>query len=156
MVAEAETPEPRTRAEHTHSLVKALQAVPSLSECDPGTLLCVVGDSVNLVWPAGRRVFEPGTPSEGLFIVLTGSVRILGDDGADIAVLGPGEYFGELSLLLGTAHRRAVETAEDTELMFVPKQRFDTLLESSPDLAASIRERAEERLEANRGLAPTD
>lgn len=156
MVAETETPEPRTRADHTHSLVKALRSVPSLSQCDDGTLLCVVGDSVNLVWPAGRRVFEPGTPSEGLFIVLAGSVKILDDDGDDIAVLGPGEYFGELSLLLGTPHRRVVETAEDAELMFVPKPRFDTLLESNPDLAADIRKKAEERIEANRGLAPTD
>lgn len=156
MVAETETPEPRTRAEHTHSLVKALRSVPSLDQCDEGTLLCIVGDSVNLVWPAGRRVFEPGTPSEGLFIVLSGSVRILGDNGSDIAALGPGEYFGELSLLLGTDHKRAVEAAEDSELMFVPKARFDALLESNPGLGEGIRRKAKERLDANRGAAPTD
>jgi len=39
--------------------------------------------------------------------------------------------------------------------MFVPKERFDSLLEHNADLAAGIRQKAEERREANRAL-PTD
>jgi len=154
-VAVDETPPGPRPARYTHSLVSALGSVPSLSACDDQTLLCIVGDSVNLVWPAGQRVFDPGTQSEGLFIVLSGSVRILADDGGEIAVLGPGEHFAEMSLLFGTTHRRAVETIEDSELMFVPKERFDSLLEHNADLAAGIRQKAEERREANRAL-PTD
>ena len=154
MVADQTPPAPRGRP-YTHSLVTALRTVPSLGGCDEETLLCILGDSVNLVWPSAQRVFEPGTPSEGLFIVLSGSVRILGDDGGEIALLGPGEHFGELSLLFETTHRRAVETTEESELMFVPKERFDSLLENNPHLAAAIHEKAEERLEANRAL-PTD
>jgi CRP-like cAMP-binding protein len=154
VVVDETAPSARPTA-YAHSLVTALQAVPSLSVCDEETLLCIVGDSVNLVWPAGERVFEPGTQSEGLFIVLSGRVRILGDNGGEIAELGPGEHFAELSLLFGTAHRRAAETTENTELMFVPKQRFDLLLEANPELAAGIRRKADERLDANRTL-PTD
>jgi CRP-like cAMP-binding protein len=148
--------EPRAEAGNAHSLVKALQAVPSLSPCDEQALLTIVGDSVNLVWPAGRSVFELGTPADGLFIVLSGGVRVLNENGAEVAVLGPGEYFGELSLLTGTAHQHAVETVEDTELMVVPKERFDSLLADNPELAAVIRRKAEERMEANRGMTPTD
>lgn len=154
MVVEETPPAPRGPG-YTHSLVTALRGVPSLTVCDDETLLCIVGDSINLVWPAGVRVFDPGTRSEGLFIVLSGGVRILDDNGREIARLGPGEHFAELSLLFGTTHRRAVETTEDSELMFVPKERFDSLLEHNPELAAGIREKAEERLEANRAL-PTD
>ena len=154
MVIDETPPVPRPAA-YTHSLVTALNSVPGLSVCDEDTLLCIVGDSVNLVWPAARRVFDPGTHSEGLFIVLSGGVRILDDGGGEIALLGPGEHFGEMSLLFGTTHRRAVETTEASELMFVPKERFDSLLEHNPKLAAGIRQRAEERRQANRAL-PTD
>jgi len=134
--------------------VKALKRVPSLGTCDEATLLEIVGDSVNLVWPAGHRVFEHGTPSSGLFIVLTGRVSVLGN-GGELAELGPGEHFGELSLLLGTTHQHTVEALEDSELMVLPKERFDALLADHPQLAEEIRRKAEERMAMNRE-APTD
>ena len=156
MAADERPAEPRARAEQTHSLVKALETVPSLTGCDEGTLLSIVGDSVNLVWPARRRVFDVGGAPEGLFIVLSGGVRVLDGEGSEVAVLDRGEYFGELSLMLGTAHQHAVETVEDSELMLVPKERFDSLLAENPRLAAAVRRKAEERMEANRGRSPTD
>jgi len=155
MIEDGATPEPRTRATQSHTLVQALKNVPSLGACDDRTLLGIVGDSVNLVWPAGHTVFEDGTPSSGLFIVLTGRVRILGTDG-ELAELGPGEHFGELSLLFGTAHQHTVETLEDSELMVLPKERFDALLGDNPRLAGEIRRKAEERMAMNRGETPSD
>lgn len=149
MVEDGSTPEPRTRAEQSHTLVNALKGVPSLSSCDEPVLLQVVGDSINLVWPAGHKVFEHGTPSSGLFIVLSGRVRVLRDGGGELAELGPGDHFGELSLLLGTTHQHTVETLEDAELMVLPKERFDALLADHPKLADEIRRKAEERMAMN-------
>jgi len=155
MVDDGTRPEPRTRAAHSHTLVKALKSVPSLGTCDETTLLQIVGDSVNLVWPPGHKVFELDTPASGLYIVLTGRVRVLRDGGGELAQLGPGEHFGELSLLLGTTHQHTVETIEDTELMVVPKERFDALLIDHPRLAEEIRRKAEERMAMNRGDEPS-
>ena len=155
MMETGATPEPRTRATQTHTLVKALKRVPTFGTCDDSTLLQVVGDSINLVWPAGQRVFEQGTPLSGLFIVLAGRVRVL-RDGGELAVLGPGEHFGELSLLLGTTHQSTVETLEDCELMVLPKERFDALLAGHPQLADEIRRKAEERMAMNRGDTASD
>jgi CRP-like cAMP-binding protein len=83
-------------------------------------------------------------------------VRVVREGGAEVAVLRPGEYFGELSLLTGTAHQHAVEAVEDSELMVMPKARFDSLLADNPELAKTIRRTADERMEANRGVTPTD
>jgi CRP-like cAMP-binding protein len=156
MIEEQAPAEPRTQADHAHSLVKALRGVPSLAACDEQTLLWIVGDSLNLVWPGGGRVFEVGTPATGLFLVLSGGVRVLDEDGSEVAMLGRGEYFGELSLLLGTAHQHTVETVEDTELMIVPKERFDSLLRDNLALAADIMRKAEQRMAMNKGESPTD
>src|SRR5262245_58808371 len=135
MMEDGATPEPRTRATHSHTLVKALRHVPSLGVCDEETLLEIVGDSINLVWPPGHRVFEHGTPSSGLYIVLSGRVRVLRNGGGELAELGAGEHFGELSLLFGNTHQSTVETLEPTELMVVPKERFDALLAEHPELS---------------------
>jgi CRP/FNR family transcriptional regulator, cyclic AMP receptor protein len=156
MIEDGDTPEPRTRATQTHTLVKALSGVPTFGACDDPTLLQIVGDSVNLVWPAGTRVFETGTPSSGLFVVLNGRVRVLGANGEELAELGPGEHFGELSLLSSTTHQHTVDTLEDSELMVLPKERFDALLAEHPDLAKVIRRKAEERMAMNRGETPSD
>jgi CRP/FNR family transcriptional regulator, cyclic AMP receptor protein len=126
----------------SHSLVAALRAVPSLRMLDDRTLLAIVGDSANLFWRADSHVFAKGSPADGLYIVVSGSVRVLGDGGVEVGVLRAGDFFGELSLLQGAAHGRDVVAAEDTELMVVAKECFDNLVERNPEVARSIRETA--------------
>jgi CRP-like cAMP-binding protein len=128
--------------------VKALRAVPGLEPLEDRTLLAIVGDSANLFWRAGSTVYGTGAPADGLYIVLSGRVRVL-KDGAEMGALGPGDFFGEFSLLLGTAHGHDVEAVEDTELMVVPKERFDALLAENPELAETIHRKAEERRGVN-------
>jgi CRP-like cAMP-binding protein len=129
----------------SHSLVAALRAVPSLATLDDRTLLSIVGDSANLCWNAGSRVFARGTPADGLYIVASGSVSVVDENGDELGVLRVGDFFGELSLLHGGAHSHDVFAVEDTELMVVAKECFDDLLAGNPAVASSIRETAAQR-----------
>jgi CRP-like cAMP-binding protein len=142
-------PAPAAASRPTHSLVRALAAVPSLAPFGEQVLLQLAGDTANLLWRAGSVVFERGSPSDGLYLVLGGAVRVLGDRDVELAVLGPGEYFGEFSLLLGTDHQHEVRAAEDSELLVVPREIVEGLLEEHPELAERMRRRAEERQAAN-------
>jgi CRP-like cAMP-binding protein len=135
----------------THSLVKALRAVPDLAPVDDRTLLAVVGASANLHWAAGAHVFEKGASAEGLYVVLSGRVRIFDtEDGkeTDVVTLGPGGFFGEHALLLEAIHSKTAQALEDTELLVVPKASFQELLAGSPELDAHFRRRLEEHLKA--------
>jgi CRP-like cAMP-binding protein len=132
----------------THSLVKALRAVPDFQSLDDHTLLGILGASANLFWLAGTPIFEKGSPSEALYVVLSGEVRIFDTvDGEvkEVATVGSGESFGELSLLLQTTHTKTAEATEDTELMVIPEESFQELLESNEELSARFRKRVEER-----------
>jgi CRP-like cAMP-binding protein len=128
-----------------HSLVKALRRVPEFADLDDRIVLDAVGCSANLFWPAGTVVFEPGQDAEGLYVVLSGSVRILEDD-AEVARIGPGDYFGELSLLRETAHTKTARVEEDAELMVIPRESLRDLLSREPRLAAHLERKARERL----------
>ncbi|MGH7540345.1 MAG: Crp/Fnr family transcriptional regulator [Gemmatimonadota bacterium] len=133
----------------SHTLVKALRSVPDFAALDDRTLLRIVGASANLVWPAGATVFERGSTSEALYVVLSGAVSVSepsGDDETEIAVVRPGSSFGELSLMLRTTHTKTARTTEATELMVLPRESFEELLASSPELAHVFRHRLEERL----------
>ena len=130
------------------SLVKALGAVPALGSLDDEAALRVVGAATNLLWRAGSRVFEAGAPAEGLYIVLSGKVQIIDEqaDGVVVAELGPGEFFGELSILLDTVHARSALVVEDSELLVLPRESFQRLLEEDEDFGAQIHHIVERRL----------
>jgi CRP-like cAMP-binding protein len=130
----------------THSLIRSLQAVPALSSLEERNLLAVVGASSNLFWKEGSVIFERGSAADALYIVLSGCVQIFdGDAGspAEVARVEPGDYFGELSLLLETTHTKGALAAQDSELLVVPAASFHDLLREHPDLAAQFHQKVE-------------
>ena len=133
----------------THSLAKTLRAVPDFASLDDRTLLKILGASVNLFWPQGKPIFETGSAAEALYIVLSGEVRIFdvveGEE-KEISRVGPGDSFGELSLLLRTTHTKHAVAVEDCELMVVPRDEFEGLLSSNPEVAGQFRRKLEERI----------
>jgi CRP-like cAMP-binding protein len=52
------------------------------------------------VYPEGERILRQGLTGSGFFIILDGEAAIV-VDGQQRAVLGRGEFFGEVSILLG-------------------------------------------------------
>lgn len=138
-------------AQVRHSLVSALAAVPEFSALDDQMLLRVVGASANLAWPAKHVIFTKGSEAEALYIILSGCVEIVDDINGNelvIARLDPGDFFGELSILLDTTHSKTARAVDDTELMVLPKDSFQELLDSNADLAAQVRRKLESRLVA--------
>lgn len=132
----------------THSLVKALKRVPGFDALDGQDLLCIVGASVNLRWSEGSRVFAKDAPGEALYVVLEGKVKIFDDvDGGEveIATTGPGDYFGEMSLLSDTTHTKNAVAVEDSELLVLMKEPFRELLDSNDELAGAFQTTVEER-----------
>jgi CRP-like cAMP-binding protein len=132
-----------------HSLVSALAAVPTFADLDDRELLQVVGASANLMWSADSVIFEKGSATEALYIILSG--RILISDSVDgeetaVATLEAGDFFGELSLLLHTVHSKTARALEASELMVLPKDAFQELLASNADLAGHFRRTLETRL----------
>jgi CRP-like cAMP-binding protein len=131
-----------------HSLVKALRNIPDFALLDDATLLKIVGGSANLFFARGASVFEAGSRSEALYVVLSGRVRIF-DPGeateSDVALCGPGQSFGEISLLLRSKHTKSAHAVEDSELMVVPHESFEEVLASNPDLRVLFERRIAQR-----------
>lgn len=107
---------------------------------------------------AGQILFTEGEPSEHLFVVRSGRIRIVvssphGDE-LTLSVLGPGDTFGELSVIDGGARSATAEALDAVELLAVGAAEARQLLEREPalllavaaELAASVR-----RLTGNAG-----
>ena len=85
----------------------------------------------------GATPIEEDGPGHSMFVIVSGkvSVTVHGED-EPVATLGPGDIFGEMSLLTG-AHRSATVTAlEPVEVIEVSKQALAHVLAHSPTLVS--------------------
>src|SRR5881392_1945795 len=95
----------------THSLVTALRDVPGFESVDERVLLALIGESANLYWPEGSTVFRHGTPADGLYIVISGAVRVVGEDGELMVI--PKEKFDDLMAAYEDVSRHVRAKAEE-------------------------------------------
>jgi CRP-like cAMP-binding protein len=51
-------------------------------------------------YPEGERILRQGLTGSGFYVILDGEARVV-VDGSDRAMLGKGDFFGEVSILLG-------------------------------------------------------
>jgi len=100
------------------------------------------------VFAAGETLFTEGDESFDLYILLSGSVRVL-KGGRQVAVIdGDGAYFGEISVLLGTPRTATLVAAEESRLLVVPQDHVAEFFGNTPHLALRIARGLAERLAA--------
>src|SRR3989442_5253248 len=90
----------------------------------------------------GARILERGVWHGQLYIIASGQVSVLlqeeAGEGTRIAQLGPGECFGEMSLITGEPPSATVHADQDTTLWALPQADFLTLIGSCPTLLQNI------------------
>ena len=92
---------------------------------------------------AQSRIVKQGDGGGELFIVAAGAVAVVLEDleaGTEQAVLrlGPGQSFGEVSLLIESARSATVKALEDTVCIALAKKSFDSILRQIPELGLEI------------------
>lgn len=94
------------------------------------------------IYKAGRVLFFENTPGEVMYLVLTGSVGIYKSAGGRqeilLATLGPGSFFGEMSLLDEQPRSATARIAADAELVVITKKAFEQMLETDPGITSKI------------------
>ena len=88
-------------------------------------------------YPAGAAVVRQGDEGDSLFVVVEGRVEVSvhapgGGPEQRLATLGPGDYFGEMSLLTGAPRSATIRAAEETRLVVLRKDALRPLLVADP------------------------
>ena len=91
----------------------------------------------------GETVFHQGDPGDALFVVASGSVKVVlpSDEGAEpaiVAILGAGEFFGELAILDGAPHSATIVAVEPTETLVLHRDAFLSLVDSDAGLRRAL------------------
>jgi CRP-like cAMP-binding protein len=91
---------------------------------------------------AGEVIFRKGDVSDGLGVVLSGSVRtvITSPEGREqvLKVFGPGRTFGDIAVFDNDSQPADAVAVSETTVMFVPSDELIELLKRQPEAAIDV------------------
>jgi voltage-gated potassium channel len=115
-----------------------LRTIPLFAELDHNTLLAIAEIASEVDVPAGQVLIRPYDPGLGMFVVEEGRVVVELSHGREVE-LGPGEFFGELALLIPEGVRAARVRAEtDVRCLAIGRDDFAGLLDTEPSIAVAM------------------
>ncbi len=100
--------------------------------------------------PRGTVLFREGEPGREMFVVQAGRIRIskrVGEAETALAALGPGEFFGEMSILNNRPRTATATVEEDARLLVIDPRTFDAMLRANAEVAVRMIKKLAERLE---------
>jgi CRP/FNR family cyclic AMP-dependent transcriptional regulator len=116
--------------------VEILRNVPLFSGLSQPELTAIASLAQRKRHQAREAVVQMSDPGGELFVIVEGYLKVVsaGADGRDtaLAIMGPGEVFGEVSLLDGGPRSATVATLGRCELFVIRREPFLRFLESSP------------------------
>jgi membrane protein len=96
----------------------------------------------------GAVLFAEGAAGAEMFYVLEGAVG-LSKGGRELKTLGPGEFFGEMSMLLDSARTAAAAAGPDgARLVTITRDNFDMILRENPGVVLTVLKEMAARLKA--------
>ena len=122
-----------------------LRTVPLFSRCSKDTLerIALITDEIDL--PEGKELISQGDRGRQFFILLEGTAKVE-RDGEEIALMGPGEFFGEISLIGDRPTTATVTTTAPIQALVITPQRFRQLLRESDSIQEQVLEEVAHRL----------
>lgn len=114
-----------------------LGRVELFSRTSKRTLGLIADAVVEVEFPAGGYIVRQGEIGTGFYLVASGRVRVV-RGGHALATMGPGEFFGELSVLDQAPRMAHVIAVEPTTCLALPSWEFRKLLEKNPKIALGV------------------
>jgi len=117
--------------------VELIGGCPLFRGLDETGLAVVARAAIEVEFPAERVIARQGEIGTGFFVVVDGTVRVV-RDGSVVARLGPGEFFGELSVLDGGPRVAQVVAEGPTRCLALASWDFERVLREEPGVALSV------------------
>jgi CRP-like cAMP-binding protein len=100
-------------------------------------LAAIAAKVTEVTYEAGRIIVRQGEVGTGFFLIASGRARVV-RDGTTLARLGPGQFFGELSLLDQRPRIAQVVADEPTRCLALASWDFEAILAAQPGVALAV------------------
>jgi CRP/FNR family cyclic AMP-dependent transcriptional regulator len=134
-----------------------LRTVPLFAHFPEDQLRMLTAVIVRRAVPRGAMIMAAGDPTDSLYIVISGRLKVMmGDaEGKEVilSILGPGEFFGEMGLIDDSPRSAGVVALEPCELLALARRDFKKCLAENFEMAMAVMRGLVKRLrEADRKI----
>jgi CRP/FNR family transcriptional regulator, cyclic AMP receptor protein len=98
----------------------------------------------------GTVLFKEGEPGKEMYVIQSGKVNItktVRDTDKILATLGPGEFFGEMSILNNKPRSAGASMAEDGKLLVIDPRTFEAMIRGNVEIAVRLIKKLSDRLQ---------
>jgi CRP-like cAMP-binding protein len=126
----------------TDNTVRALTSVPLFANLPPAVVDAIAAKVRRRRYGDGEVIFHEGDPGRSLCVIETGRVKIVSvsEQGQEalLAVMGPGEFFGELALFDDMPRSADVVAMELTQTLNLAREDFFAIIDRFPAVSRQI------------------
>jgi CRP-like cAMP-binding protein len=137
------------RDEKSHAILMLMEKVEILSPLSREELASLVHAVRVETYSAGEIPIRQNERGDSFYIIKSGRVDVVVEkssgETAVVATLGPGNFFGEMSLLTGAARTASIHVKDDAEFIVIDKTSFRSTLANNPSIAESLSQILSER-----------
>jgi CRP-like cAMP-binding protein len=130
---------------HKNAKSDLIAHVPLFERCSKKELAAIAAIADQIERPEGKVVVREGELGREFWVLVDGAVEVT-KDGKRIALLGAGDFFGEIALVSTVARTATVTTASPIRALVISSRDFWTLLDESPKTQRKILEAVGDRL----------
>jgi len=127
-----------------------LESVPLLAACGPEALAGLATRAEFVTLKKDELVVREGEQGDGLYVVVSGRLQaysaLNGHPERIYVRYSSGDWFGETPLLSGETHWASVRALNDSVLLKIPREAFETMLRRDPRMALGFTQRMGERM----------
>ena len=119
-----------------------LKAVPLFASFPEDQLRMLTAVITRRSLPRSTTVMASGDPTDSLYIVLSGRLKVMMSDAEGkeviLSILGPGEFFGEMGLIDDAPRSASVVSIEPCEVLSIAKRDFKKCLAENFEMAQAV------------------
>jgi len=100
---------------------------------------------------AGTVLFRDGDEGDVMYVIQTGKVRIfteVKDGEKQLAILGPGDFFGEMAILNNKPRTASAEVIETSKMLVIDGKTLGAMIVSNTEIAVRLIRKLARRLDS--------
>lgn len=115
---------------------KDLPTIPLFSDLQKAEFQMVIDKLIPWKMPSRTEICAEGSPAESMFIIAQGNIRVSAKDHkggqVELAVLGAGDFFGEIGLFTKSNRTATCTAIEEVDLLEITRKDFEDITKKFP------------------------
>jgi CRP-like cAMP-binding protein len=130
--------EPERASERIDRLSRILAPVALFAPLDPDQRNDLAARAGELLYGRGEKIVRQGEAGGSMFVIHRGRVKVTEESGRELAVFGPGDYIGEMSMLTGQPRSATVEAVEECQVVELTADALREAALANPEVVRRI------------------